>query len=416
MGGSKSGPVRTGVATAISVALLVAASQLAAPVAHAESLVAPDPVVSAVVDSGASTDTAAIADAADDFTGTAKSAAELADAASATDKVALATDGKSLVAGDDAGAQVSVAKGGDVTLSSPGMPDIGLGVVGDPESTKLVDGALVQTEVAPSTDVVTRATDSGVQMVVVLGGSDAPTEVEFPMDLPDNANLVEQADGSISVVAPVKTEVVPQAESDAFTQQVADVVGDATSADQLDESKWAQLAALPTPDVVTQVVDQQIGTIQAPWAVDANGSPVATHYEVDGGTLKQVIDTTSSTAFPVTADPEWWWWAWTATSCVADVASFVFAAAKLAKVLIKMSSIVKKSATVAKWVKKLGGAEKTIKAIYYAAKGFLESGRVGKYLTNTTLLALSGFAASGLTLIGDALGIGSCVSLIRELL
>ncbi|MBA3021950.1 hypothetical protein [Propionicimonas sp.] len=40
------------------------------------------------------------------------------------------------------------------------------------------------------------------------------------------------------------------------------------------------------------------------------------------------------------------------------------------------------------------------------------SGRVGKYLSSTTALALSAFAASGLALLGDALGIGSCASLL----
>ena len=58
----------------------------------------------------------------------------------------------------------------------------------------------------------------------------------------------------------------------------------------------------------------------------------------------------------------------------------------------------------------------SIKSIYKAAKGFVESGRIGKYLSSTEALALSGFASAGLTLVGDALGIGSCVSLIREML
>ena len=218
------------------------------------------------------------------------------------------------------------------------------------------------------------------------------------------------------MIAPVEMQTVPEDQMEAFTAKVADVVGESVNVDEVSDAPWAQLSALQTPKTVTEVTNQQVALVGAPWAVDANGEPIATHYELADGALTQVVDINADTAFPVTADPEWWWWAWTATSCVADIASFIFAAAKLAKILIKVSGLIKKSATVALWVTKLGGAEKTLKAIYYAAKGFLESGRVGKYLSNTTVLALSAFAASGLTLLGDALGIGSCVSLVRALL
>jgi len=43
--------------------------------------------------------------------------------------------------------------------------------------------------------------------------------------------------------------------------------------------------------------------IAAPWAKDANGKAVSTHFEVNGTTLTQVVDFTASTAFPVVADP-----------------------------------------------------------------------------------------------------------------
>lgn len=42
----------------------------------------------------------------------------------------------------------------------------------------------------------------------------------------------------------------------------------------------------------------------APWAFDANGTPVPTHYEVQGSTLVQVVDHTGAgIAYPVVADP-----------------------------------------------------------------------------------------------------------------
>ncbi len=49
------------------------------------------------------------------------------------------------------------------------------------------------------------------------------------------------------------------------------------------------------------------GMVGAPWATDANGTPVATHYEVSEGALIQVVETTSTTAYPVVADPTFCW-------------------------------------------------------------------------------------------------------------
>jgi hypothetical protein len=43
--------------------------------------------------------------------------------------------------------------------------------------------------------------------------------------------------------------------------------------------------------------------IAAPWAKDAAGAAVPTHFEVNGDTLTQVVGFTAATAFPVVADP-----------------------------------------------------------------------------------------------------------------
>ncbi|MCM3778401.1 hypothetical protein [Microbacterium hydrocarbonoxydans] len=45
-----------------------------------------------------------------------------------------------------------------------------------------------------------------------------------------------------------------------------------------------------------------IAGIESPWAVDAAGRSLDTHYEISGSTLTQVVDTTGAT-FPVVADP-----------------------------------------------------------------------------------------------------------------
>lgn len=44
--------------------------------------------------------------------------------------------------------------------------------------------------------------------------------------------------------------------------------------------------------------------IAAPWAIDANGAAVATHYEIRGSALVQIVDhNAADVAYPVTADP-----------------------------------------------------------------------------------------------------------------
>ena len=45
------------------------------------------------------------------------------------------------------------------------------------------------------------------------------------------------------------------------------------------------------------------GGVLPAWAKDADGSDVATHYEIDGGVLTQVIEHDATTTFPVVADP-----------------------------------------------------------------------------------------------------------------
>lgn len=47
--------------------------------------------------------------------------------------------------------------------------------------------------------------------------------------------------------------------------------------------------------------------VAAPWATDAAGAAVPTHYEIRGGELFQVVTPDASTAYPIVADPTWMW-------------------------------------------------------------------------------------------------------------
>jgi hypothetical protein len=47
--------------------------------------------------------------------------------------------------------------------------------------------------------------------------------------------------------------------------------------------------------------------VDAAWAVDAKGEPVATHYEVRGAELVQVVEPDADAVYPIVADPSWQW-------------------------------------------------------------------------------------------------------------
>ena len=86
--------------------------------------------------------------------------------------------------------------------------------------------------------------------------------------------------------------------------------------------------------------------IESPWAKDANGNAVPTHYEIEGDTLVQIVDFDENSAFPIVADPS----AWQITKCVAAVtwvvASTVFSAAKIVK--------------IKRYIKELGGMKEAV--------------------------------------------------------
>lgn len=194
--------------------------------------------------------------------GVPRTAAALVDAASPVDSVDLNKSSGGFVTQDLDGSAVEIDKRGEVTLSAPGVSDIGVSVAGATGRSVLADGAAVRSEALPSTDVVTRATDDGVQIVAVLNDENAPDTITFPVDLPEGGRLVAQPDGGVVVQAPVQ--------------------GTANGPES---------------------VFQDIAEIAPAWAVDANGDPIASRYEVEGDDLVQLISTDRKTAFPVVADP-----------------------------------------------------------------------------------------------------------------
>jgi hypothetical protein len=83
-----------------------------------------------------------------------------------------------------------------------------------------------------------------------------------------------------------------------------------------------------------------IAVTPAPWAVDATGANVPTHYEVRGNTLVQVVDHLDADyAYGIVVDPEWF----DVAKCVAAIAwvlgSSIFAVAKITKIRGAISAL-----------------------------------------------------------------------------
>lgn len=110
-----------------------------------------------------------------------------------------------------------------------------------------------------STVPVVRA-DGAVQISTVIENANAPKRYDYPLTLPEGQQARLLTDGSV-------------------------VVG----------SEDAESASAFIP---------------APWARDAAGAAVPTHYELSGSTLTQVVDVTATTDFPVVADPTVTWLLW----------------------------------------------------------------------------------------------------------
>lgn len=167
--------------------------------------------------------------------------------------------------------------------------------------------------------------------------------------------------------------------------------------------------------------------IAKPWAVDANGRRVATHFETGDGYFKQVVDTEGA-AFPVVADPSAVWYAKKAVLCLANIAAFgsigakaISVGAKIAKRLKNAKSGTKLYAAYQAW-KKMGGSDADrVKALWSTLKEFAkEVKNVGfakarhkverkgsKYKYGMVVL----FGAAGI--VADVLGVKDCVALVK---
>ncbi|RXS81884.1 hypothetical protein EST92_15355 [Streptomyces sp. TM32] len=140
--------------------------------------------------------------------------------------------------------------GASLGLTLPGAKDV--------EGVKAGVGTVVYPDAAPRTDVAVQSTtDGGARTLVTLKDAKAPTSQRFKLDLPAGVKAVGNGEGGYDLIR---------------------------------QTQGGE------PVLV-------VGSIDAPWAKDANGKKVSTAYRLDGNSLIQTIETNETTAFPVVADP-----------------------------------------------------------------------------------------------------------------
>ena len=191
---------------------------------------------------------------------------DAADAVEAIQGIAVIdSTGIADITGSDEGL-VADAGGLEVIVPLDAADGIQLGVEGAPITIGLpfaqkasdaadspIPGVLVYDNKNGSSTVPIVRADGSVQITTVIDNIDAPKRYDYPITFPAGAALGIDSTGAVS--APGADPSIP------------------------------------------------LIYVAPPWATDANGAAVPTHYEVDGNTLTQVVDFTAETAFPVVADP-----------------------------------------------------------------------------------------------------------------
>ncbi|ODT37174.1 MAG: hypothetical protein BGO45_04355 [Microbacterium sp. 71-36] len=194
----------------------------------------------------------------------------------------------------------------------------------DPSPIDLIAG--IAPEVLEGT-VPVEGTPSGQQLEVASVGSDVA--IEIPVD-PSDAITLADGVAAVSIELPATDESQP-AEVDASglvsydmgdgsstvlavkadgSIQISTVIDGANAPTsyayplQVPEGATVTLSAETGAVAITAANGTWIGGVAPAWATDAAGLPVATHYELDGYTLIQVVEhDAATTTYPVVADP-----------------------------------------------------------------------------------------------------------------
>jgi hypothetical protein len=186
-----------------------------------------------------------------------------------------------------------------------------------PDGAVPVEGEQIGDEVtatagATETTVALDASD-GIEVSLTVEGEPLAAAITLPTELEvgegvvaDDGTVVYAADDS---GAKAQDAIAVQTLSDGSTR-VQTVIADQNSAHALGYSMPGFLPAIDDSGNAAF-----IGTgdstafvpVEPAWAVDATGASVATHYELRGTELVQIVTPDAGTVYPVVADPTWVW-------------------------------------------------------------------------------------------------------------
>lgn len=158
------------------------------------------------------------------------------------------------------------------------------------------DGLAAATDAQSGLGVVVAPVEGGTARLITVADesySDTPVHAyEYDIRLQGGVELRQLSSGDV-VIVDVTGGPHPDAEVE-LAPEVDPVEYEAGLAEAA-EGLGADDAAVGDGEVV-------VGAFLAPWSVDADGMPLPTHYEIEGDTLVQVVDTEGA-AFPVVSDP-----------------------------------------------------------------------------------------------------------------
>lgn len=145
---------------------------------------------------------------------------------------------------------------------------------------------------------------------VIPGTSDEPITIgDVSLTIPSQATKGERVDDAVVAFDGADGSTTVPVLKDDGSVQITTIISDASAPTSFDYD-------FTLPAGVSLVLDGDSGFVTAmdgdalvigvapAWAVDADGRAVPTHYEVQGSTLRQVVDhTTAAVTYPVVADP-----------------------------------------------------------------------------------------------------------------
>jgi hypothetical protein len=171
-------------------------------------------------------------------------------------------------------------------------------------SVDLSGKSAAEASTADSSAILPTAAADGVRLTG-SGGT------EISVGLPNAANAedaVAEADGIVSYDNNDGSTTVPVLKEDASVQ-ITTVIDDANAPDRYDYPLHVPADATVSLDsrsgavLIADAAGNFLAGVAPAWAKDATGADIATHYELEGTTLTQVVEHAAGSAYPIVADP-----------------------------------------------------------------------------------------------------------------